>query len=55
MGLIESTMSLGPFEWPDEVKENFEEKVEKLHTALEQELAEFIQFGEALDNAGEDS
>lgn len=55
MGLIEATMNVGSDSWPDEVKENFEEKVDFLVAALQNELLEFVRFGEALDNASEDS
>jgi TRAP-type uncharacterized transport system substrate-binding protein len=54
VGIIEGTMEAGEGQWPDEVKENFEEKVETLVEALQNEIVEFIEFGRALD-ADEDS
>lgn len=43
-------MSVGESAWPDEVRTNFQEKVDTLVEALQNEILEFVQFGEALDN-----
>lgn len=54
IGLIEATISQGPFQWPEDVKHNFEQKVISLHENLEAEMAEFIEFGSTLDRGTDD-
>jgi hypothetical protein len=50
IGLIE--VSIGTEDvWPDEVKENFHQKVDDLNEHLHGQVLEFMQFGSALDDA----
>ena len=35
--------------WPEEVKQNFQQKIDDLHHHLTTELEEFMRFGEAYD------
>lgn len=46
IGIIEAAVDQDA---PEEVKENFQEKVEQLHDNLRREIEEFIAFGEAYD------
>jgi len=50
VGLIEISMELQGENWPEEVKDNFREKVEQTLEAIRMVQAEFVQFGEALDH-----
>lgn len=54
MGLIEVTLDSGEQTWPQEVKDNFQEKVEALHEYLQNELAEMMQFGQSFDTDDDD-
>lgn len=54
VGIIEGTINSGEGQWPDQVKQNFEEKVDTLVENLQNEIVEFYEFGHALD-ADEDS
>ena len=51
IGLIQASMAMDD-NWPDDVKENFQTKIDALHENLLRELGEFLEFGKALD--GED-
>jgi len=50
VGLIGSVMN----RYPEEVQENFVEKIEAISDRLVQEMMEFTAFGEALDDHVED-
>jgi hypothetical protein len=52
VGIIEATMNSGAGQWPEDIKRNFEEKVQGLVDNLEREMGEFIDFGRALDGEG---
>jgi len=54
VGIIEASMDAGSYQWPDEVKGNFADKVDLLHDNLQAELVEFIEFGRALDEQDND-
>jgi hypothetical protein len=49
IGLIEISINAGDEQWPDEVKRNFQEKVDDLTEHLHGQVLEFMQFGSALD------
>jgi hypothetical protein len=50
IGLIE--ISIGTEDvWPEEVKGNFQQKVDDLNEHLLGQVLEFMQFGSALDDA----
>lgn len=53
IGLIEITINAGEQTWPDEVKENFQQKVDDLNEHLHNEVLEFMQFGQAFDDAAD--
>ena len=48
IGLIDASQHLDDA-WPEEVKGNFQEKVDMLSQHLQNELVEFMAFGQALD------
>jgi hypothetical protein len=52
IGMFESSMDTN--EWPDEVKENFAEKVDTLVEHMHDEVTEFLAFAEAYEG-GEES
>jgi len=49
VGLLEVSIAQDESAWPDEVKQNFTDKVDALVESLHNEVLEFLQFGEAFD------
>ena len=52
IGMFEASMDTN--EWPEDVKENFAEKVDKLVDHMHDEVTEFLQFAEAYEGGDVD-
>jgi len=53
IGIIEAALE-GDDRYPEEVRENFQDKVDACFEHMNQEILEFQQFGEAFDDSPED-
>jgi hypothetical protein len=54
IGLIETTLEAGNGNWPEEVKENFEEKVNQVGEFMHDQVLEFMAFGQAFDDSDDE-